>query len=105
MLYDSVEFEEAHKAVAGLGDSLVPVDGIKERTGQHFVAFVKVNGCLWELKGTRQGPLDRGALAEDEDVLSPKTFELAIKRIMKLERDSGGQDLRSSCIALAPRTK
>jgi len=102
MLYDSMEFEEVHKAVAGLGDSSVPVNGIRERTGQYFVAFVKANGRLWELEDTRQGPLDRGALAEDEDALSPKALELGIKRIMRLERDSGGQDLRFSCIALAP---
>lgn len=49
----------------------------------------------------KKGPLDRGALAEDEDVLSPRAIELGIGRVIRMENDSGGSDLRFSCIALA----
>jgi ubiquitin carboxyl-terminal hydrolase L3 len=103
MLHDSKGFEEAHQSVAGLGDTPEPAIGSGEHMGQHFVAYVKANGHLWELEGSREGPLDRGALGEEEDVLSPKALELGLKRIIKLDLDAGGQDPRFSCIALAPR--
>jgi ubiquitin carboxyl-terminal hydrolase L3 len=103
LLYDSEEFERAHQLVAGLGESSLPVLRNGERLGQHFVAYVKVNGHLWELEGSREGPLDRGELDEGEDVLSPKALARGLKRIMQLDADAGGNDLRFSCIALAPR--
>ncbi|KAL4779552.1 ubiquitin carboxyl-terminal hydrolase [Aspergillus varians] len=100
MLYNSVPFERAHRAVEEEGDTVaVPLAG---HTGQHFVAFVKAGGRLWELEGSRKGPLDRGALEEEEDVLSPRALEMGIKRIMRLDSEAGG-DLRFSCIALAAR--
>jgi ubiquitin carboxyl-terminal hydrolase L3 len=102
MLHDSAEFEEAHRSVSGLGDTAEPAVGSREHSG-HFVAYVKANGHLWELEGSRDGPLDRGGLADDEDVLSPKALDLGLKRIIKLVSDSGVQNLRFSCIALAPR--
>jgi len=99
MLYDSVPFELAHKSVEEAGDTLaMPV---AEHAGQHFVAFVKAEGKLWELEGSRKGPLERGSLADDEDVLSLRALEMGLKRIMRLESDAGGDDLRFSCIALA----
>lgn len=99
MLYDSVPFELAHKSVEEAGDTLaLPV---AEHLGQHFVTFVKADGKLWELEGSRKGPLDRGNLADDEDVLSPRALEMGLKRIMRVESDAGGGDLRFSCIALA----
>ncbi|KAK4132493.1 cysteine proteinase [Trichocladium antarcticum] len=103
MLYDNRAFEEAHRSAAGLGDTPEPPVGSGEHTGQHFVAYVKANGHLWELEGSRNGPLDRGELGTDDDVLSPKALELGLGRIIKLEMDSGGQDIRFSCIALASR--
>ncbi|ORY56701.1 ubiquitin carboxyl-terminal hydrolase [Pseudomassariella vexata] len=99
MLYNSMPFETAHKSVEQIGDTPgVPTTG---HAGQHFVAYVKSDGRLWELEGSRKGPLDRGILAEDEDILSPKAVELGLKRIIKLEQENGGRDLRFSCIALA----
>lgn len=102
MLYDNKAFEEAHRSVAALGDTPEPSAGSAEYNG-HFVAFVKANGHLWELEGSREGPLDRGELGEDEDVLSPRALELTMKRIIKLDRDAGGEDLLFSCTALAPK--
>lgn len=102
MLYNSVPFERAHKSVEEAGDTLaLPV---AEDAGQHFVAFVKAEGKLWELEGSRKGPLERGSLADDEDVLSPRALEMGLKRIMRLESDAGGGDLRFSCIALARKS-
>lgn len=101
MLYNSMPFEMAHKSVERFGDTPV-VAG--ERAGQHFVAFVKTDGRLWELEGSRKGPLDRGMLADDEDVLSPKALELGLKRVIRLEQEAGGEDLRFSCIALSRRS-
>tara|TARA_R110002003_G_scaffold95_1_gene7239 strand:- start:16800 stop:17501 length:702 start_codon:yes stop_codon:yes gene_type:complete len=101
MLYNSELFERAHKSVELAGDSYADLTG--ERDGGHFVSFVKSGGKLWELEGDRMGPLDRGSLADDEDVLSPRALDMGIKRIIKLNADGGGEDLRFSCIALARR--
>jgi ubiquitin carboxyl-terminal hydrolase L3 len=46
------------------------------------------------------GPLDRGALKDDEDVLSPAALEKGLGRLMRIEAEHGG-DLRFSAIALA----
>ncbi|KAK4659510.1 hypothetical protein QC762_110850 [Podospora pseudocomata] len=100
LLYDNKAFEEAHQSVAAMGDTAEPRDR-SVGLGQHFVGYVKANGRLWELEGSREGPLDRGELGDDEDVLSPKALELGLGRIIKLEHESGGQDLRFSCIAMA----
>jgi len=105
LLYDSQELEVAHQSVAEMGDSRMPsLDG-EGHEGQHFVAFVKEGGKLWELEGNRRGPLDRGSLGEDEDVLCPRAIELGIGRVIELEKASGGGDLRFSCIALAKKVK
>lgn len=107
LLYDSAAFEDAHCSVAEMGDTAAPAAAEGDRLGQHFVAFVKVGGRLWELEGSRSGPLDRGSLGEDEDVLSPRAVELGLGRVMELERRDAerrgveGGDLRFSCIALA----
>lgn len=92
LLYNSVLFELAHKSVEEAGDALAMPAA--EHAGQHFVAFVKAEGKLWELEGSRKGPLERGSLADDEDVLSLRALEMGLKQIMKLERDAGGGDLR-----------
>ena len=99
MLYNSEPFELAHKSVEQAGNSYAdPTDG---RDGGHFVSFVKSGGKLWELEGNRKGPLERGSLADDEDVLSPRALDMGIKRIIKLNTDGGGKGLLFSCIALA----
>lgn len=98
VLEDSDAFEKAHADAVVLGDT-PPEDG--QHRGQHFVAFVKgKDGHLWELEGDRKGPLDRGLLEENEDVLSEKALEMGIGRLMRIEGEKGG-DLRFSAIALA----
>jgi ubiquitin carboxyl-terminal hydrolase L3 len=101
VLEDSEEYEKAHADAAKLGDTAAPIQIGEDHTGQHFVAFVKAkDGHLWELEGGRMGPLDRGALKDDEDVLSPAALEKGIGRMMEIESEKGG-DLRFSAIALA----
>ncbi|EAQ92687.1 hypothetical protein CHGG_00922 [Chaetomium globosum CBS 148.51] len=102
LLHDSEEFEEAHKSVVAMGSTRVPTPGDHEHSG-HFIAFVKANGHLWELEGCRGGPLDRGELGEDEDVLSPRALDLGLKRIINLGGTADERDLRFSCIVLAPK--
>ncbi|KAF2622466.1 cysteine proteinase [Macroventuria anomochaeta] len=102
VLEDSEAFEKAHAEAAQLGDTAAPTPTSNEHAGQHFVTFVKSkDGHLWELEGDRKGPLDRGALENDEDVLSPAALEKGLGRLMRIEAEKGG-DLRFSCIALAP---
>jgi ubiquitin carboxyl-terminal hydrolase L3 len=101
VLEDSEEYEKAHADAAKLGDTTAPIQVGEDHTGQHFVAFVKAkNGHLWELEGGRMGPLDRGVLKDDEDLLSPAALEKGIGRMMEVESEKGG-DLRFSAIALA----
>jgi ubiquitin carboxyl-terminal hydrolase L3 len=100
LLYESQELEEAHQSVAEMGDTVAPSADEGDRLGQHFVAFVKEDGRLWELEGSRKGPLDRGELGEEEDVLSERALELGLGRVIRMESESGGGDLRFSCIAL-----
>lgn len=103
MLYDNEAFEAAHKSVENLGDTAAPPPDPSHQAGQHFVSFVKAgDGHLWELEGSRKGPIDRGTLSEDEDVLSPRALNLGIKRVIQLVQDAGIDDLRFSCTALAP---
>ncbi|KAG9671943.1 ubiquitin carboxyl-terminal hydrolase, partial [Aureobasidium melanogenum] len=99
MLYNNEAFEIAHKSVEEAGDS--HVDPSLERNGGHFVSFVKCDGKLWELEGDRKGPLDRGSLGGNEDVLSPRALDMGIKRIIALNASGGDGELRFSCIALA----
>lgn len=62
------------------------------------MCFVKANdGGLWELDGRRKGPIRRGDLGKDEDVLSEKGLSLGALKF--LEREGG--DLRFSAVALA----
>lgn len=101
VLEDCEAFEKAHQEAAGLGETETPVKGSDEHLGQHFVAFVKAkDGHLWELEGNRKGPLDRGLLKEDEDVLSAEALGRGLGRLMQIETERGG-DLRFSAIALA----
>ncbi|KAI0379759.1 putative ubiquitin carboxyl-terminal hydrolase [Hypomontagnella monticulosa] len=98
MLYNSIPLEEAHRSFEKLGDT-APSD--EHHLGGHFVAFVKANGRLWELEGSRKGPIDRGALGDDEDVLSSRALDLGLKRVIRLEQEAGGHNTLFSCTALS----
>lgn len=101
VLEDSDAFEKAHQEAAQMGDSVTPTPEVGKHSGQHFVGFVKSkDGHLWELEGSRFGPLDRGLLGEDDDVLSPAAIERGLGRLIKNEAEKGGS-LKFSVIALA----
>lgn len=101
VLEDSAAFQAAHQEAAALGDTVAPSLAEQDKLGQHFVTFVKGrDGHLWELEGSRKGPLDRGELGSDEDMLSETAVEKGLGRLMREEQEKGG-DLRFSVIALA----
>lgn len=69
----------------------------------HYVCFIKDEAHnLWELDGRRKGPLNRGSLSEDEDVLSEKALDLGVRRFLKQEEENNSGEMRFSLITLAP---
>ncbi|OKL61566.1 hypothetical protein UA08_03578 [Talaromyces atroroseus] len=101
LLYDSKALEAAHADAAKLGDTAAPE--AEDQVDLHFVAFVKaLDGGLWELDGRRKGPLKRGQLGPDEDVLSDTALELGPRRFLKKEAEGGKGDLRFSLVSLGP---
>ena len=99
MLYQSQALESAHADAAKRGDTEAPA--AEDTVDLHFVCFVKEKGRLWELDGRRKGPLDRGALGPEEDVLSDRALEVGAKRFLEKEKEAGG-DLRFSLVSLGP---
>ena len=100
LLYDSHAFETAHQSAAAKGDSAAPA--AEENIDLHYVCFVKsLDDNLWELDGRRKGPLNRGKLGPEEDVLSEKALSLGVKSFLKREEEAGGGEMRFSLIALA----
>ncbi|KAI1320131.1 putative ubiquitin carboxyl-terminal hydrolase [Xylariaceae sp. FL0255] len=87
----------AHHEAASQGQTVAP--DAQDDVDLHYVCFVKTeeDGTLWELDGRRKGPINRGKLGADEDVLSDKA--LLWGPLKFLER--GGGDMRFSCVALA----
>ncbi|KAG6015273.1 hypothetical protein E4U54_003825 [Claviceps lovelessii] len=97
-VYDNLALEEAHMRAARLGSSRAPPAEVY--VGHHFIAFVKGrDGHLWELEGTADGPIDRGQLAERDDMLSENALGLGVKRYIKF----AGGNVNFSLVALARR--
>jgi hypothetical protein len=95
-LYNSDILEIAHKEAAQQGDSRVPDPS--EEVPYGFTAFLKgKDGHLWELEGRRKGPVDRGILEDDEDILSERVLGLSIYPYINREKIN---ETRFSCIAL-----
>ncbi|KAI5464985.1 hypothetical protein BGZ63DRAFT_350120 [Mariannaea sp. PMI_226] len=86
----------AHREAASEGDT--PAPAAEDDIDLHYVCFTKgSDGALWELDGRRRGPIRRGDLTENEDVLSEKALSLGPLEFLKRE----GEDLRFSAVALA----
>jgi len=101
LLYNSPTLEAAHAGAAAKGDTEAPE--AEANIDLHFVAFVKdKDGNLWEMDGSRQGPLKRGLLGPEDDVLSEKGQELGVKSFLRREEAAGGGELRFSVIMLGP---
>jgi ubiquitin carboxyl-terminal hydrolase L3 len=100
LLYESDALEAAHQEAGARGDTAAPV--AEADVDLHYVCFVKSpNNNLWEMDGRRKGPLNRGQLAAEEDVLSDKALDLGVRSFLKREAAAGGGDLRFSLIVLA----
>lgn len=101
LIETSDDLATAHASAASEGDTSAPA--AEDRIDLHYVAFIKsAKGNLWELDGSRKGPLDRGQLDEGDDILSQKALELGPKRFLKREEEAGGAELRFSILALGP---
>lgn len=101
LLYESRALESAHSDAANKGDTEAPA--AEANVDLHFVCFVKGNdGRLWELDGRRKGPLDRGMLNDDEDMLSEKALDAGVRQLLKREEAAGAGDLRFSLVSLGP---
>ena len=101
LLYQSNALENAHQAAAAEGDSTAP--SADDSIDLHYVCFVKDGtNDLWELDGRRKGPLKRGSLDDEDDVLSERALNLGVRSFLKREQEAGGGELRFSLIALAP---
>ena len=99
LLYNSQALESAHQSAASQGQSHAPE--AEDDVDLHFVCFVKdQKNDLWELDGRRKGPLNRGHLTQDEDVLSEKALDLGPRKFLARELENG--ELRFSLITLAP---
>lgn len=81
----------AHKECSSAGQSAIPGDD--EEANLHFVAFVEMQGKLWELDGRKPGPVCHG---ECTDLLMGSVK--VVKEFM--QRDP--EQLHFTAIALAP---
>lgn len=101
LLYESKSLEAAHATAAAGGDSTAP--DANAAIDLHFVAFIKdKENNLWELDGRRKGPLNRGKLDPENDVLSEQGQEVGVKAFLRREEGAGGGELRFSVIMLGP---
>lgn len=101
LLYKSEALEAAHQTAASKGDTSAPEAGAN--VDLHFVAFVKdQEGNLWEMDGRRKGPINKGKLVPEDDVLSERGQELGVQSFLKREEAAGGGELRFSCVMLGP---
>ena len=100
-LHDSEILEKAHAKAAQTGDSTAPPLG--EDPGHAFITFVKgKDGILYELNGDRSGPINKGKLDENEDVLSERALNLGPIPYMKREEEAGSGNMNFHCTLLAP---
>lgn len=98
VLYNSEELEQVHMRAARTGSSAAPL--AESHPGHHFLAYVKgADGHLWELEGNTDGPVDRGLLGAEDDVLSEKALDLGMRKFLKF---SDG-NLNFSIVALSKR--
>ncbi|TGO50120.1 hypothetical protein BOTNAR_0405g00100 [Botryotinia narcissicola] len=99
VLYNDQNYEDAHQAIAALGYKAPPT-GKVEKPRRHFVAFVRgEDGWLWEMDGTRGGPIRREPrLEEHEDLLTDDIMRFCMGGFVDSDSD---EDTMCSCIALA----
>ena len=91
----SLELEEAHRKAALQGQSNVPEDATAE-VDYHYVCFVNTNGHVYELDGDKQGPINKGSIPVEEDVLG----EQGLRIIREFILQGSGQNQNFSLMAL-----
>ncbi|KAF2817322.1 ubiquitin carboxyl-terminal hydrolase [Mytilinidion resinicola] len=99
VLEASAELESAYRVVAQKGDT-EPPENPEDVVDFHYVCFVKSheNNRLYELDGDKKGPIDRGAINEDQDMLS----QAALEPIREYIDRENGRSINFSLIALVP---
>lgn len=85
-LESSSELDMIYHRAAVAGSSQAPAAEMEVE--HHYICFVKHAGCLYELDGDRTGPIYRGRLADDEDVLSQQSCDI-LKKYMDSCPDGG----------------
>ena len=101
LLENSPNLASAHASAAAEGNTAAPA--ADDRVDLHFVAFIKSGeDNLWELDGRRKGPLNRGKLPAEEDVLGETAVALGPKKFLEREKETPGGELRFSILALGP---
>jgi len=102
LLLDETEsLYEMSEASAIKGDTFVVDRDAVDKPKNHFLALVQgKNDVLWELEGSRKGPLNRGTLIGANDALSDQALDMGIRRLVKIQQGVG-ESTRFSCIALA----
>lgn len=73
-LENSESIEAIHAKAARRGQSEAP--SAEDEIEHHYICFVKVSDQLYELDGDRDGPIHRGTLSKDQDVLGDKGLAL-----------------------------
>ncbi|OLL25750.1 Ubiquitin carboxyl-terminal hydrolase isozyme L3 [Neolecta irregularis DAH-3] len=87
---------DAHKEMASQGDSAPP--DADQDTNLHFVCYTRgTDGHIYELDGRRSGPLDRGILPDDQDLLGEAVITL-IRQFIQREQSN----IQFSLVALSP---
>ncbi|GJN89922.1 hypothetical protein Rhopal_002911-T1 [Rhodotorula paludigena] len=91
LLTQSNELERVHEETAQTGQTAAPA--LEADTDLHFVSFVEHKGCLIELDGRRNSPVNHGEIKEGllEDTVA------VVKRIIELT-----QSIQFNLVALSP---
>jgi len=92
-LVEDEEIDGAHGVFASQGQSRAP--DAEEDVDLHYVAFVKVDGNLYELDGRKPFPINHGA--------SESVLEDSVSVIQKLTELNPNGDLRFNVMALVPK--
>ena len=105
LLYDSKFLEEAHMDAASRGSSAAPSP--RDENHHHFLAFVQKDGQVWELNGGMNGPLLRGTLQDEEDLLSANGLKLTVQDFLTAAEQGAFEEMSIVAVtgpdAVAPR--
>lgn len=86
------EIREEHEAIASAGvtDAAEAID-----TNLHFISFVGIDGCLYELDGRKSGPVNHGPT-------TPETLLQDAAKVIQLFMARDPDDVHFNIVALGP---